>query len=326
MKPTLLLCPLFLFISILTTNRAFSLTTVQQGPIFEVVFSGNFEGTGEVSANRNNQVVASYETQTGDGIYFHGQGLSANYTTVGTRYIGSVPFSNWGAAFYDNGKAIAVARLGLPPEEVFRESQGNPSEPAINDQGQVAFFSRMTNGTGLRDAYLLEPDGTLITLPDLGENSISDEVAMIDGAGRVIARHQFSLPSFVVDVYRYSAGLGWENLTAGRLPESVSVSTSVAIQGERPVSRDGDFVFQGLILQPDSTRDPGVFLWNDDQQEVAFIFDNASMFGGSRGAFSLTVAPTFSDSNDLWIEAFRGGSFPEFRTLYRKRRWDNHRC
>jgi hypothetical protein len=293
-------------------------------PPLELIHDANAVEIDRLVANRNSQIATLFQQTSAsspDHVFYY-DGVATDHIVPGKRYV-SIELSNWGVAIKDFGglgSAVATAPFGAVPQEVFRSGpNGSLSEVDINDQGTVAFFARETNSHGLRDVYRLVAGGTPTLLPELGENSLYDP-ALVDEQGRVLARHEFTTPTFRSDFYRYSQATGWSNLTTGKLPASTEVASNLDLVGPRPMAANGDFVFAGRRALPSGKHRWEVLLYDDSQNTVTSVMDYSSQVVDFFGEpYGLGVSATMSDDGDLWIFARRTQSgYPtELKTLYR---------
>lgn len=275
-----------------------------------------------LEANRNNQIATLYQPENRrlEHLFFYGEDLSTDYVIENRRFV-DMSFSNWGASILDfggPGTSNWAAPVGQAPFEISSVAVSG-SLGTINDTGRIAIFSRESGTHGYRDIYIRDPDETRRLLPDLGEHVI-EASPLVDNDGRLIAIHHFQTPEFKRDVYRFTDGQGWENLTAERLPDSVIVSSSVNNGGDRAISPAGDFIFSTYRTTENGVLIPEVLLWDDDLQKIETVMDQSSQFVNFFGnPYALSITAQFSDTNALWLTAndFRFG-VTEFRSLYRR--------
>src|SRR5262249_52786787 len=147
--------------------------------------------------------------------------------------------SNWGVAVLTDhhGGAPEVtytAPFGQPLTEVFTNTNGSNSVPALDDAGDGALVSRNAVTTLYVDTYSFQPGTSPCLLPALGAASLSQD-PLIDNEGRITVTAQYS-PTFQTYLERYDPATGWQTLPTPSGENVVQSQPAYAVDARGDIS------------------------------------------------------------------------------------------
>jgi hypothetical protein len=158
----------------------------------------------------------------------------------GSESVFSYSFSNWGAVVRSSDRVYSI-EFGESPEQIY---DGHIGRVFVNDSGLIAFSSRNSTSTGLKDIWTRSPGGPLVALPDVGEFRLEGQL-LVDSQGRVLQSHWLDgIIPIDAPVFRYGVNGQWEDVTAnfGETGERV-----LEIVDREPINNHGDFAFASII-------------------------------------------------------------------------------
>jgi hypothetical protein len=205
-----------------------------------------------MTVNRNGVMASVHHTIRTDDldvVVTHNApaGIHQSFIPDASRTIGFT-FSNWGiAARLDQNGGPPARVVAGPVDGLIEEvTVGVSGEPFVNDTGAIVYRAQGA-------LYLSQRGEMPEQLPSLGGVGVT-EFPVIDGSGRIIARHSFqaSPTSETSDIYRYDAEKGWVNLTAtldpGEYPWELADSRFPHINAT------GDYLFQSTVADSAGKR------------------------------------------------------------------------